>query len=193
VDLVRRLLSRRRGNGSFDGLVNITAFGVLALRASGRSARDRSVRRAAAWIASRQNRDGGWNFSGGGTSGIDDTSAAVQALVAAGRTRSRGVSRGVRFIRARQNGDGGFPLQPRSASNAQSTAWAVQALVAARVNPSRVRRGGSRTPLAYLRTLIGPDGSVRYSRTSRQTPVWVTAQALTALARRPFPVRAPRR
>src|SRR4029453_5803048 len=33
---------------------------------------------------------------------------------------------------------------------------------------------------------------VRYSRTSRQTPVWVTAQALTALARRPFPIR-PRR
>jgi hypothetical protein len=33
-----------------------------------------------------------------------------------------------------------------------------------------------------------PDGSVRYSRTGSQTPVWVTAQALTALARRPFPI-----
>jgi energy-coupling factor transport system substrate-specific component len=55
-----------------------------------------------------------------------------------------------------------------------------------------VRRGGSRTPLGYLRTLVGSDGAVRYSRTSRQTPVWVTAQALTALARRPFPIR-PRR
>jgi hypothetical protein len=31
---------------------------------------------------------------------------------------------------------------------------------------------------------------VRYSRTSRQTPVWVTAQALTALRRTPFPIRA---
>jgi hypothetical protein len=29
---------------------------------------------------------------------------------------------------------------------------------------------------------------VRYSRTSAQTPVWVTAQALGALAGRPLPV-----
>jgi energy-coupling factor transport system substrate-specific component len=68
----------------------------------------------------------------------------------------------------------------------------VQGLVAAGVNPDRVTRGGSRTPLAYLRSLQTADGAVRYSRTSRQTPVWVTAQALTAFARRPFPVAAPR-
>ena len=96
------------------------------------------------------------------------------------------------FLVHNQNRDGGLPLTPRAGSNAQSTAWAVQALVAAGRNPDRVRRGRSRTPLGYLRTLVGPDGAVRYSRTSRQTPVWVTAQALTALARRPFPIR-PRR
>jgi energy-coupling factor transport system substrate-specific component len=45
--------------------------------------------------------------------------------------------------------------------------------------------------MAYLRSLTAPSGEVRYSRTSRQTPVWVTAQALTALYRRPFPI-APR-
>ena len=77
-------------------------------------------------------------------------------------------------------------------SRAQSTAWAVQALVAAGRDPNRMRRRGSRSPLGYLRTLVAPNGSVRYSRTSAQTPVWVTAQALTALARRPFPIRAPR-
>jgi hypothetical protein len=32
---------------------------------------------------------------------------------------------------------------------------------------------------------------VRYSRTGSQTPVWVTAQALTALARRSFPINPP--
>ncbi len=51
-----------------------------------------------------------------------------------------------------------------------------------------VRRRGSRSPLGYLESLLAPDGSVRYSRTGTQTPVWVTAQALTALARAPFPV-----
>jgi prenyltransferase beta subunit len=194
ADLVARLLGRQRRDGSFEGLVNRTAFGVLALRAAGRRANDRAVRRAAAWVVGQQNRDGGWNFGGrGAPSGIDDTAGALQALVAAGRSRRGAVARAVAFLVRRQNPDGGFPLQPGAGSNAQSTAWAIQALVAAGRDPARVRRGGSRTPVAYLRTLVASDGSVRYSRTSAQTPVWVTAQALTALARRPFPIRPPRR
>ena len=191
VDLVARLLRARRRNGSFGGFVNLTAFGVLALRAAGRPASDGTVRRAAAWITGQQNRDGGFNFaSRGGPSGIDDTAGALQALVAAGRPRRRGaVARAARFLVRQQGLDGGFPLQPGAGSNAQSTAWAVQGLVAAGTNVDRVRRSGSRSPLAYLRSLMAADGSVRYSRTSAQTPVWVTAQALTALSRRPLPIR----
>ncbi len=193
-DLVAALLRHRRRDGSFDHQVNTTAFAVLALRAAGTRPSAGSVRGAADWLAAQQNRDGGFNFAGrGGPSGIDDTSAPVQGLVAAGRRRSRAVGRAVGFLAARQNGDGGFPLNPGGSSNAQSTAWAVQALVAGGRDPERVRRGG-RTPLGYLRSLGTPAGSVRYSRTSGQTPVWVTGQALTALARRPFPLaRVPRR
>jgi prenyltransferase beta subunit len=140
----------------------------------------------------QQNRDGGWNFGGrGAPSGIDDTAGALQALVAAGRSRRGAVARGATFITRNQRADGGFPLQPGAGSNAQSTAWAIQGLLAAGRDPDRVRRAGSRAPLAYLRTLVAADGSVRYSRTSAQTPVWVSAQALTALARRRFPIRAP--
>jgi energy-coupling factor transport system substrate-specific component len=193
ADLVARLRGRDRRDGSFGGLVNLTAFGVLALRAAGDPASGRTVRRGAAWIARQQNRDGGFGFSRrGAPSGIDDTAAAVQALAAAGRRGSGAVRRAAAFLVRQQNRDGGLPLTPGAGSNAQSTAWAVQALIAAGRNPDRVRRAGSRTPLGYLRTLVGSDGAVRYSRTSRQTPVWVTAQALTALARRPFPIR-PRR
>ena len=94
----------------------------------------------------------------------------------------------MRFLLKRQNADGGFPLVPGGASNAQSTAWAVQAFLAAGRNPAKVRTGGSRDPLAYLRSLTGPGGDVRYSRTSRQTPVWVTAQAVMALAHKPLPL-----
>jgi hypothetical protein len=64
----------------------------------------------------------------------------------------------------------------------------VQALVAVGRNPDRQRRNGARSPVAYLRSLTTPSGKVRYSRTSTQTPVWVTAQALAALARKPFPL-----
>jgi prenyltransferase/squalene oxidase-like repeat protein len=191
-DLVARLLARRARDGSWSQQVNLTAFAIFALRAV--HAGDREVARAARWIAREHNRDGGFNFNGrGGPSGIDDTAAALQALVAAGRGRGGAVAAAARFIVRQQNPDGGFPLQPGGPSNAQSTAWAVQALVAAGRDPDRVRRGGSRPPLAYLRSLVAGDGSVRYSRTQRQTPVWVTAQALVALARKPFPIAAPRR
>ena len=193
-DLVQRLLRKRAADGSFAHQVNVTAFAVFALRAAGRPPGDATVRSAGRWIARQQNRDGGFSFDRrGGPSGPDDTAAAVQALVAAGRPRTGAVPRAAVYLVARQNSDGGFPLTQGAPSNAQSTAWAIQALVAAGRDVDRVRRQGSRSPLGYLRTLVAGDGSVRYSRTSRQTPVWVTAQALTALARKPFPVTAPHR
>jgi energy-coupling factor transport system substrate-specific component len=194
-DLVAELAGKRRADGSFAGRVNTTAFAVLALRAAGRSPGDRSVKTAGRWIARQANSDGGFNFAGrGGPSGVDDTGAALQGLVAAGRAKTATVSHAASFLVRRQNPDGGFPLTPGAASNAQSTAWAVQGLLAAGRDPDTVRRNGSRDPLAYLSSLVGSDGAVRYSRLSRQTPVWVTAQALTALARKPFPLAAaPRR
>jgi prenyltransferase beta subunit len=186
-DLVAELLRRRRRDGSIAGQVNLTAFGVLALRAA-RSA-DAAVRRAAAWLTAQQHPDGGFNFAGrGGPSGVDDTSAPLQALVAAGRRSSAAVRRATAFLMRAQRPDGGFPLTPGDASNAQSTAWAVQGLVAGARNPATLRRDGSRTPLQYLASLTAPGGAVRYSRTSAQTPVWVTSQALLAFARRPLPL-----
>jgi energy-coupling factor transport system substrate-specific component len=186
-----RLLARRSPDGSWERLVNRTAFAVLALRASGRPSRDARVRAGATWIARQQNRDGGFSYAErGAPSGTDDTAAAVQALVAAGRPRaSAPIRRAARFLRRQQRPDGGFPLSRGGASNAQSTAWAIQGLLAAGVDPSRVRTRGSRSPLAFLGTLARPDGAINYSRSSRQTPVWVTAQALAALERRRLPVR----
>ena len=80
-------------------------------------------------------------------------------------------------------------LTPGQGSNAQSTAWAIQGLAAAGRSPARLHRGGARSPVAYLRSLQSSNGAVRYSRSSTQTPVWVTAQALTGFARRAFPLR----
>lgn len=189
-NLVRELIAKRRRNGSFAGLANQTAFAILALRAAGRSRNDRVVRAAAGWLLSQHNRDGGYNFAGkGGRSGIDDTAAALQALVAAGKRSSKTVRRAAAFLAARQNPDGGLPLAPGQASNAQSTAWAIQGLRAAGRSPARLRRRGARSPIAYLRSLQASNGAVRYSRSSRQTPVWVTAQALTGFTAKPFPLR----
>jgi energy-coupling factor transport system substrate-specific component len=191
--LLAALARDQRPNGSFRGQVNLTAFGILALRASGRVSGDGAVGRARRWLARQQNADGGFNFFGrGGASGIDDTAAALEGLVAGGAPHASGVARAAAYLIARQNPDGGFPLVGGGDSNAQSTAWAIQGLLAGGRNQARVRRAGSRTPLGYLESLTARDGSVRYSRTSAQTPVWVTGQALTALAERPFPILAKR-
>ena len=186
--LVARLAARRSANGSYEGLVNRTAFAVLAFKAVGRKPDARSL----AWLARRQQRSGGFGLAAGGPPDVDDTAAVIQAFAAAGRRDSRTVRRAVAWLLRQQNPDGGFSLQPGTASNAQSTAFAVQAFVAAKRDPAKVRRRGSKSPIAYLVSLQGSDGSVRYQRTSDQTPTWVTAQVLAALARKPLPVAPPR-
>nr|WP_246345759.1 prenyltransferase/squalene oxidase repeat-containing protein [Conexibacter arvalis] len=193
-DLVAGLRRRFARDGSVLRQTNLTAFGVLALRSAKVPARDRQVRAAAGWLGRQQNRDGGWGFATkGGGSDVDDTAAVVQALAAAGRARSPAVRRAIGFLRANQNADGGFPLLPGQTSNAMSTGWTVQALRAAGVRPERVRRGGARSPIAYLRSLVTPSGMVQFSRTSRQTPVWTTGSVAVALAGGSFPLGAARR
>lgn len=193
-DLVAGLRRRFDADGSVLRQTNLTAFGVLALRAARVPARDAQIARAADWLARQQNRDGGWSFATkGGGSDIDDAAGVVQALVAAGRRGAPAVRKGLAFLRANQNPDGGFPLLPGQDSNAMSTGWASQAFIAAGVRPDGVRRGSARSPIAYLRSLIGPSGVVQFSRTSRQTPVWTTGTAAIALAGRSFPLTPARR
>ena len=187
-DLVAAIERRRSANGSWKGNNGWTAFGVLALKATGGSGIGRSTR----WLVRQQNGDGGYGFRPSATSDVDDTGAVLQALAAGGKRGTKPARRAVAFLRRTQNRDGGFGQFRGGSSNAQSTSWAVQGLVAAGRNPARFRRNGH-SPLAYLRSLQARDGSVSYSRQSAQTPVWVTAQALDALERKAFPLApAPR-
>ena len=184
-NLVAEIERRRRADGSIAGFVSYTAFGVLALRAAGESAGSTTLR----WLVDSQNGDGGFGVAPSSGSDSDMTGAVLQALAVSGRARSAVASRAVGWLIANQNGDGGFGQMRGRSSNAQSTAYAVQGLVATDAGAGAVRRA-----LGYLRRLARPDGSVAYSSTSSQTPVWVTAQALMALERAPLPIAAvPRR
>jgi energy-coupling factor transport system substrate-specific component len=188
-NLVAEVLGARAGDHSFQHQVNLSAFAIFSLRAVGHSAGFAPISQAAGWIEQQQNGDGGLGFGAhGSSSDIDDTGAALQALADARARNARVLRAAAGFLIRSQNPDGGFPQQPGGESNAQSTAWAVQGLIAAGRDPGSVRRRGSRSPLGYLETLVSPGGSIRYSRTSAQTPVWVTAQALIALAGKTFPV-----
>jgi Prenyltransferase and squalene oxidase repeat len=184
-DLVAALDRHIRRNGSVGGLVNLTSFAVLALRAAGVA----PLARTLSWLIAQQDRDGGFNFAiAGGSSDVDDTGAVLEALAGADGHAAPARRRAVAFVLAQQNRDGGFPSQPGGDSNAQTTAWAVQGLLAAGVDPSSLHRHGAVSPLRYLSALIGSDGNVQYARGLTQTPVWVTAEALMALARKPLPL-----
>jgi prenyltransferase beta subunit len=178
-DLVGAIEGRRRSDGSVAGYVSYTTFGVLALRAAGVPAGSATVR----WLVSAQNADGGFGVAPASSSDSDMTGATLQALAAVGRARGGAAGRAVAWLRANQNDDGGFGQFRGRSSNAQSTAYAVQGLVAAGAGGPVLSRA-----LAYIRGLQRRDGSVAYSSTSRQTPVWVTAQALMAFERKPLPL-----
>jgi energy-coupling factor transport system substrate-specific component len=178
-DLVAAITAKRRPDGSISGYVSYTAFGILALKAAGERAGGSTV----AWLIRAQREDGGFGLVPSATSDSDMTGATLQALAAVGRGRSPAAGRAVDWLRANQNDDGGFGQFRGRDSNAQSTSYAVQGLVAADAGGAVLSRA-----LAYLRGLQRRDGSIAYSSTSRQTPVWVTAQALMALERTPLPV-----
>jgi Squalene-hopene cyclase C-terminal domain/Prenyltransferase and squalene oxidase repeat len=180
-DLIAQIERRRRADGSISGFVSYTAFGVMALRAAGVPAGPATVR----WLVSSRNADGGFGLTRSSASNADMTGAALQALATVGRRRGRAAQRAVAWLRANQNDDGGFGQFRGSESNAQSTSYAVQGLLAAGAG----REAASRAR-AYLVGLQRRDGSVAYSSTSSQTPVWVTAQALMALERKPLPLAA---
>ena len=186
ADLVTALRSRRSHDGSFSGQVNLTAFGLLALRSAGASQAE--LGRSASWLRHVQNGDGGWGFRSDAPSDADSTGAALQGLAAAG-VGGPAASDGVRFLRRVQRADGGFALSGSGSSNSQSTAWALQGVLAAGDDPSSLSTGG-RSALAYLAARQAGDGHYAYSAASDQTPVWVTGQALLATNRKPLPLAA---
>jgi energy-coupling factor transport system substrate-specific component len=179
-DLATELAAKQRRDGSFEGFPNATAFAVMALRSSGPSS---GVARADAWLRRAQARDGGWGAAPGVASDADSTGAVLEAIGGGSRAARRGIS----YLRRSQLRSGGWALTEGAVPNSQSTAWAVQGLLAAGVSPSSVRKGG-RSGLDFLSSRRAGDGHYRYSRSSDQTPVWVTAQALAAANQKPFPL-----
>ena len=170
-DLLPRLRAYKPGK-----LVNATIWTILALRQAGEPAPSVLVQA----LLKAQRPSGGWPWLAGGAADSNDTAVAMQALRAAG-VRGRPVERGVVFLRRHQNPDGGFELTQGRGSDTQSTAWAIQALIAAGASPGP-------PAFRYLQRMRRPDGSYRYNARYVTTPLWVTAQVLPALARKPFPL-----
>lgn len=185
-DLVARLRDRQSRDGSFEHQVNLTSFAILAQRAAG--VEGSNLGKAAAWLRSIQNRNAGWGSVAEAESEADSTGAVLQALAVAPGDDAP-IADGAHWLERTQRGDGGWSLTPGAASNSQSTAWAIQGVIAARRNPGAIRNDGT-SGIDYLARRRAPNGHYTYSTSSDQTPVWVTAQGLTAVGREPFPIPA---
>jgi len=179
-DLVAALLKRRRAGGSYEGWPGSTAFAIIALRAGG--AGSGAVDSSISWLVKVQNGDGGWGDTPDSVSTADGTGAAMQAIPGTSAAKE-----GLAYLRKHQRSSGGFPTGGSGGVNSQSTAWAVQGMLAVGADPGSVRKGGN-SALDYLTARQEPDGHFRYSSSSDQTPVWVTGQALAAVAGRAFPI-----
>jgi energy-coupling factor transport system substrate-specific component len=179
-NLVAHLLNLRRANGSYEGWPSSTAFAVIALRAAGIGG---GIEKSLAWLRSVQNGDGGWGDVPNSPSTADGTGAVMQALARG----SKAANRAVLYLRRAQRPGGGWSVGGNGPVNSQSTAWAIQGILAAGGDPTNYRRGGAGA-LQYLAERQRPNGHYRYSRSSDQTPVWVTGEVLAAVAGEAFPI-----
>jgi len=115
--------ARQEPDGSFWGRWGVNyvygTWSVLTgLARLGFGADDPRVRRAADWLETRQNADGGFgelpasyddpSARGRGPSAPSQTAWAVMGLVAAGRGASACVARAIEYLLVRQGGDGGW-------------------------------------------------------------------------------------
>jgi energy-coupling factor transport system substrate-specific component len=178
-NLVARLLGKRRKDGSYEGWPGTTAFAAIALRGAGATG---GLEKTLSWLRGAQNDDGGWGDLPGAPSTADDTGAAMQALAAG----SKAANRGLAYLRKVQRKGGGFPLGGNGEVNSQSTAWAVQGIVHAGADPNSFRKGANAAE--YLAARQAKDGHYRYSKSSDQTPVWVTGEVLVAAVGKYYPV-----
>ena len=171
-------------------LLNDDVWGLMALAAADHAGSP-AYTDALSVVRGMQNPDGGWGYAVGAASSVDDTAAALMALMAAGEDPgSKSISEALNYLRGAQNGDGGFPYVKGEASNTASTSWAVLAIRAVGLDPasSEWSRNG-KSPIAYLLSLQSRDGSFQYMMGQTMGPEWMTAYAVAALIGKPYPVR----
>ncbi|MEK7570771.1 MAG: prenyltransferase/squalene oxidase repeat-containing protein [Patescibacteria group bacterium] len=168
--------------------VNDDIFGLLALIAAGDNA-SLSIKQATlTFIIAEQNSDGGFSWSTTGDSDVDDTAAAIQAMIAAQKAGLAAsglplaIANAKAYVLAAQNADGGFWSLSGEASNASSTAWALMALSALDVTGTPVDKAK-----AYLRGNQEENGSFKW-QTASVGETFTTSYAVLSLTGKYWPV-----
>lgn len=194
IDYVAKLKTYYDGVQMGDAtLLNDDIWSILAF-ASIKKADSPEAAAAKEFLLTNQNADGGWGYMVGGSSGTNDTAAAIMALREMGLDAGSAViTNAVAFLHARQNDDGGFLNDPiwGTDSDSGSDAWVISAIYKIGQDPATWTKNGN-NPLAHLRLLqdnadggfwwVDPSGSPAFNNKA------MTAFAVIALAGKSFPV-----
>lgn len=110
-------------------------FALLALSSAGEGENE-LVNRSIANLMKEQKIDGGWNFYGGNSSSVADTSLAIQAILSTGLISSENPSirKAIEFIKSNQNEDGSFSYEGGGEGSSIPTSLAISALLASNLS-----------------------------------------------------------
>jgi hypothetical protein len=179
-----------------DTWLNDDYWGVMALIAAGEDpATSTTIQGSLAFILANQSAtDGGWSWGVGGDSDVDDTAAAIMALLTAGHSpSSTPISNGLAYIKSTQMDNGGFDSW--GSTNADTDAWGICAIEAVGEDPTSGdwESGLGNNPiddlLSFQQSGGGDDGAFYWQDgTPGMSAAKTTACAIIALLGDYFPV-----
>jgi len=201
-NLTQELLLKQNLDGSFNNsevpgwypwIIDDT-WPILALVASGHKYSN-EVNKTVEYLKSKQLSDGGYGgcFGGVCSSGSDETSLAIMALMSAGEENNSSVILNASScLRTFQNYDGGFNSSHEwGNSNIDSDSWAIKAIVAMENDMMNWTKNDT-TPVDHLLKLQNEtDGHFKFDDlgTPSFSPINDASYAIMALLGKPFPVK----
>ncbi len=181
------------GFGAVD-LLNDDFWGLMAIIAAREPASSSLVNTTVTFIKDNQAEDGGWSWGTAsnpwyGGSDVDDTAAAIMALMAAGENPSSVIiSDAFSYLSSEQNISGGFIAY--GSPNLGSTNWVVSAMKSAMQNPES-SQWTPRTvnPVDYILGFQETEGSFYDPVAWTPAREKNTANSIVSLVGKSYPVR----
>ncbi len=177
------------GNASY---LNDDFWGVMGLVAAGRDpAKSSIIQDSVAFILANQSSvDGGWSWGVGGESDVDNTAAAVMALIAAGESASSTpIADALDYIKSAQVESGGF--ESWGSTNSATDSWGIASIAAAGQDPTDAgwQSGTGNDPVDDLLAFRdSTDGFFLWTQATPSSLVQMTSYAIVALLGEPYPV-----